>query len=175
MVEPRRGGKLVKPALRHAAACLVAVALSLPLAGCKEDYRIGEYVWVEWEGRDYPAYLIEQKSKGRFRVHYDGYDPRWDEDVTLERIKGRIQGPVNPPPPPEKVARAMGLRPQPDSSAGAPSTYNVGDRVRVRWRGSTYTATIQAMPGPGKLLVHYEGYGSEWDEVVPEDRIVGKR
>lgn len=69
----------------------------------------------------------------------------------------------------------MGLRPEPSGSAGVPSVFNVGDRVRVRWRGSVYSGAIAALPGRGKVLVHYDGYGSEWDEVVSEDRIVGKR
>lgn len=152
------------------------MALSvLGAIGCKDDYRIGEYVWVEWDGREYPAYLVDQKSKARFRVHYDGYDTRWDEDVTLERIKGRVEGPVSPPPPPDRVARTMGLRPQSSASAGAPSAFVAGDRVRVRWRGSVYVASVVEVPKPGQLLVHYEGYGNEWDELVSEDRVLGKR
>jgi hypothetical protein len=154
---------------------LLALAGVLALPGCKEDYRIGEFVWVEWEGRNYPAYIIEQKNKTRFRVHYDGYDSRWDEDVTLDRIQGKIVGPVTPPPIPEKVARAMGISPKPDSSAGAPSKFDVGDRVRVRWHGSVYAATVLSVSEGAKILVHYDGYGNEWDEVVSDDRIVGKR
>jgi len=143
--------------------------------GCREEYRIGDYVWVDWDGKDYPAYIVDRKDKARFRVHFDGYESRWDEDVTLERIKGRVEGAATPPAPPDKVARAMGIGPQPSGSAHAPSSFNVGDRLRVRWRGSLYAATVQAVPGPGKLLVHYEGYGTEWDEIVGEDRVVGKR
>jgi len=154
----------------------LVIAASLLLSGCRDHYRIGEYVWVEWEGRDYPAYIIDQKGKAKFRVHFDGYDSRWDEDVTPERIKGKVQGPAPPPPPPpEKVARALGLLPKPAGSAGAASSYAAGDRVRVRWRGSNYAAIIVAVVAPGTLTVHYEGYGSEWDETIPEDRIVGKR
>jgi hypothetical protein len=153
----------------------LVIAFALLVTACRDHYRIGEYVWVEWEGRDYPAYVIEQKGKSKLRVHFDGYDSRWDEDVTLERIKGKVQGPVNPPPPPEKVALALGILPKPSGSAGAPSAFIVGDRVRVRWRGSNYAATIVALVPPGNMTVHYEGYGSEWDETVPEDRIAGKR
>ena len=155
---------------------LRAAALTVfALTSCRDQYRIGDYVWVEWEGRDYPAYVVDHKDKARFRVHFDGYESRWDEDVTLERIKGRVEGQASPPPPPDKVARAMGLGPKPSASARAPSSFTVGDRLRVRWRGSLYAATVQSLAGPGKLLVHYEGYGTEWDEVVGEDRVVGKR
>jgi hypothetical protein len=148
---------------------------ALFVAACGEDYRIGEYVSVAWEGRDYPAYVIDHRTKSRYRVHYDGYDTRWDEDVTSDRIKGLVKGPVTPPPPPDKVARAMGIEPKPSGSAGAPSVYSVGDRVRVRWRDSVYAATIVALAGSGQLRVHYDGYGTEWDEVVSEERVLGRR
>jgi hypothetical protein len=153
----------------------VLFAAAFVLSGCRDHYRIGEYVWVEWEGRDFPAYIVEQKTKSKVRVHFDGYDSRWDEDVTPERIKGKIEGTPVLPPPPDKVARALGILPKPTGSAGAPSAYVVNDRVRVRWRGSNYVATIVAITAAGNLTVHYEGYGSEWDETIPEDRITGKR
>jgi hypothetical protein len=145
------------------------------VAACHDDYRIGEFVWVDWDGRDYPAYLIDRKGAAKYRVHYDGYDARWDEDVTVDRIKGRIKGPATIPPPPERVARAMGINTTPSASAAVPSAFAVGDRVRVRWRESVYTATIVALESRQKIRVHYEGYGPEWDEVVSEDRIIGKR
>jgi RNA binding activity-knot of a chromodomain len=152
---------------------LAALALMLALlAGCKERYRIGDYVWVEWEGRDYPAYIVDKKGSARFRVHYDGYDARWDEDVTIERVKGRITGPVSPPPPPEKVARLAG--PKGSGTPANAASFKVGDRVRVRWRGSLYTATIVAVVAPDKYLVHYEGYEAAWDETVNADRIAGR-
>jgi hypothetical protein len=156
-------------------ALVVAAAFAALVGGCNEPYRIGEFVWVEWEGRDYPAYIIEQRGKARFRVHFDGYDARWDDDVTVDRIKGRIEGPVKHPPPPERVAREMGIRPKPASSAEATSPYKVSDRVRVRWRGSVYSATIQGVLAPDRFLIHYDGYGSAWDETIAIDRIVGRR
>lgn len=150
----------------------LALALSLSLTGCKEPYRVGEYVWVEWEGRNYPAYIIEKKGETRYRVHFEGYEARWDEDVTLDRIKGRITGPVTAPPAPEKVARVAGA-PKASGSAAPVSPYKVGDRVRVKWRGSLYTATVMGVVAADRFLVHYEGHESAWDEVVPLDRIAG--
>ena len=154
----------------------LGVAAGLATSGCNEPYRVGEYVLVEWDGRNYPAYVIEKKGETRFRVHYDGYDPRWDEDVTLERIKGRIKGPVTPPPPPEKVARAAGIT-HPAGSGSAPpvATFKVGDRVKVLWRGSIYAATIVGVVAPDRFQVHYDGHESAWDETVEIDRIVGTR
>ncbi|MCK6533537.1 MAG: hypothetical protein L6Q84_11245 [Polyangiaceae bacterium] len=151
------------------------LALALLLVACKEPYRVGEYVWVEWEGRDYPAYILEKKGNARFRVHFDGYDARWDEDVTLDRIKGRIDGPVAAPPAPEKVARASGVAPKGSEPTPNASPYKPGDRVRVKWRGSKYVATIVGVSGPDRYLVHYEGYETAWDETVSADRIEAAR
>jgi len=146
------------------------------LSACKDTYRVGEYVWVEWEGKNYPAYIIEKKSSARYRVHFDGYDPRWDDDVTIDRIKGRISGPVTAPPPPEKVARASGAPKSSGTEATtAPAAYKAGDRVRVKWRGSLYPATIVAVVAQDRYLVHYDGYESAWDETVSSDRVVAGR
>lgn len=154
---------------------LGACAAALLIAACNEPYRVGEYVLVDWDGKSYPAYLIEKKGESRFRVHYDGYDSRWDEDVTLDRIKGRVNAPVTPPPPPEKVARAAGITPASSGSATTVATFKVGDRVKVLWRGSIYPASIVGVVAPDKFLVHYEGHESAWDETVEIDRIVGTR
>ncbi len=154
---------------------LGACAAALVMVACNEPYRVGEYVLVDWDGKSYPAYLIERKGESRFRVHYDGYDSRWDEDVTLDRIKGRVNGPVTPPPPPEKVARAAGITPASSGSATTVATFKVGDRVKVLWRGSIYPASIVGVVAPDKFLVHYEGHESAWDETVEIDRIVGTR
>ncbi|MBM4362214.1 MAG: hypothetical protein FJ104_06000, partial [Deltaproteobacteria bacterium] len=152
-----------------------ALAVLLGLLGCGREHRVGDFVWVEWEGREYPAYVIDVKDRGRLRVHYDGYEARWDEDVTLDRVRGLVEGTAVAPPPPDRVARAMGQRPRAVSSAGAPSPFALGQRLRVRWRGSLYPATVVGLPGPGKVTVHYDGYGAEWDEVVDEERVAVAR
>ncbi|MBX3126918.1 MAG: hypothetical protein KF718_09390 [Polyangiaceae bacterium] len=153
------------------ALCALLLCAGVTL-GCQETYRVGEHVWVEWEGNDYPAYIVDRAGRGRFRVHFEGYDARWDEDVTLDRIKGRITGPVSAPPPPPKVARASGLAPSALGSSGPVSAYKEGDKVRVRWRGSVYTATVVAVLGRDKFVVHYDGHESAWDETISLDRIV---
>ncbi|MEB2311655.1 MAG: hypothetical protein OZ921_08400 [Sorangiineae bacterium] len=152
----------------------LALAVALAVSGCKKPYRVGEYVLVEWDGRDYPAYIIEEKSASRFRVHFEGYSARWDDDVSLERIHGRITGPVTPPPPPRWVALASGA-PSGAASAAPVSPYRIGDRVRVTWRGSTYNAAIIDIESPTRVRVHYEGLETAWDETVDTSRIVSRR
>ena len=163
----------------RAAQFLLLVAL-LAVGACKEPYRVGEHVLVEWESDQppYPAYIVERVGAARYRVHFEGYDSRWDEDVSFDRILGRVEGTVTAPPPPPKVARAAGVAlPKGSSSAGevAVSPYREGDRVRVTWRGSVYSATVVRVVAKDRFEVHYEGHETAWDEVVNIDRIVGRR
>ena len=160
----------------------LALPLGLTLGGCEQPYRIGEFVLVEWEvGQPpYPAYVIATKGNARYRVHYDGYASLWDEDVTLDRIKGRIEGHVFRPPPPKKVQHAQaglqgGSQAKGSASAIAAGQYQVGDRLKVRWRGTVYPATVIGVAGPDKYLVHYDGHENAWDEVVSVHRIISTR
>lgn len=153
------------------------LATALLLTACKKPYRVGEHVLVEWEeGKFYPAYVVEVKGS-RYRVHFEGYDSRWDEDVGLDRIKGRVTDSITPPPPPEKVLGATA--PLPGASAHAVGAsinpFKVGDRVRVTWRGSIYAATVLEVTGKDRVKVHYEGHESAWDEIVSVERVVSRR
>jgi hypothetical protein len=143
---------------------------------------VGEFVLVEWqEDTYYPAYIIEKTGPARFRVHYDGYATRWDEDVSLDRIKGRVEGAPPRPPAPTKVARAQGVQVKTSSSAAPASSkvqvsqYHSGDRIKVKWRGATYAATVIGVLEDDQYRVHYDGYESAWDETIEPSRIVDKR
>jgi hypothetical protein len=151
------------------------------LVACEQPYRIGEYVLVEWEegSPPYPAYITERSGKARFRVHYDGYGSRWDQDVTIERIKGRVPEHYAKPPTPKKVRIARGegtgKGAKPGASAEPIGQYKVGDRVKVKWRGSVYSAVILSVVSTDQYRVHYDGHESAWDEVVKVSRIVSTR
>jgi hypothetical protein len=149
------------------------------VAACSQRYRVGEHVLVEWEpgsGQLYPAYVLERVSESRFRVHFEGYDTRFDEEVSIDRIKGRVEGPVVLPPPPAKVARTVSSSKTPDAGAAlAVNPYKAGDRVRVSWRNSVYPAIVLEVTARDRVRVHYEGLESAWDETVTLDRLVGRR
>ncbi len=156
---------------RHWALCALA---SCALLGCKKPYRVGEYVLVDWEeNRPFAAYITEKTGSARYRVHFDGYD--CDQEVSLERIKGRVQG-VPPLPTPGKLPCAHAV-PAPSGSAPAvmPAPFKPNDHVRVTWRGAIYSATVLQVVAKDRFLVHYEGLESAWDETVSLDRIVGRR
>ena len=82
---------------------------------------------------------------------------------------------MTPPPPPAKVARAAGIAPSPSGSAAAQAPYRIGDRIRVKWRGSVYNASITGVVASDRFLVHYDGHENAWDEVIHIDRIVSRR
>lgn len=52
--------------------------------------------------------------------------------------------------------------------------FGVGDRVEVEWHGSWWRATILEVEG-NRYRIHYDGYGSEWDELVAEDRVRARK
>jgi hypothetical protein len=149
------------------------------LPACKKPYRIGEHVLVEWEegsSNRYPAYIVERVSPTRYRVHFEGYDTRFDEDIGVDRISGRVEGPVGAPPPPKKVARGASSSAAPDASAAlVANPYKPGDRLRVRWRGSIYPATVLDVVAKDRVRVRYDGFETAWDENVQLERIVSRR
>ena len=156
---------------------IVQLALLTLVVGCKDTYVVGDHVLVEWESNDYPAVVLEVEGPARYRVHYDGYDAIWDETVNIARVKSRITGPVSSPPPPAKVMRGGGAPIMAVSSAGGPvlSRYKPGQRVRVTWHGRVYHATIVDALSDERYRVHYEGFGSEWDETIDVSRIKESR
>lgn len=58
------------------------------LAAAKTNvYKIGDRVRVEWHGQVYRSTIIAIVGHERYRVHYEGYGPEWDEIVGLSRIQ----------------------------------------------------------------------------------------
>lgn len=149
----------------------VSLWLVVFLLGCQRPYRVGDYVLVEWgdEKQLYPAYIISARDEAHFRIHFDGYPARWDEEVTLDRIKGIAHERVFPPPP--RHVRALQSREEKGDDASRLSRFKVGDRVRVRFRGSFYRAIVLEVESAGRLKVHYDGHETAWDEVVDIARV----
>lgn len=154
------------------ATCLSFWALFFAVA-CARPYQIGDHVLVEWgdEGHVYPAFIVKQKSGSVFRVHFEGYPARWDEDVSLPRIRGRAGASPAHPPPPRKIRLAQ-ARAEGQEDQGQLGRYKPGDRVKVSWRGSVYRAVVLELKSPTEFKIHYEGHEPAWDEVVPASRIV---
>jgi RNA binding activity-knot of a chromodomain len=145
----------------------LVASLLLLVAGCSRAYDVGDHVMVEWEGNVYPAMIIEIPGPGKVKVHYDGYDEIWDETVPRSRVKGRVEGNVPMPEPPEKVRRTA-------VEAAKTNQYKIGDRVKVDWHNHYYPALVVGIVGPERYRIHYEGYGNEWDENVGPERVRSK-
>lgn len=147
-------------------AFLLAILL-LVLVACSREYREGDEVMVDWEGKDYPAVILSADGPTKFKVHFVGFDEAWDELVPKSRIKGlRTGNEPRPDPPPKVREKAM--------EAAQKNTYRVGDHVRVEWKDRFYPAQIVDVVGKERYKVHYEGYGSEWDEIVGLNRVQPK-
>ena len=157
-----RSSSLLRCALR-----LGLVLLLVGPAGCKRAPDVGDHVMVEWEGKVYPAMIIDVPGPGKAKVHYDGYDEIWDEVVPRARVRGFVEGPVTMPDPPEKVRHTA-------VEAAKTNQHKIGDRVMVDWHGHYYPALIVGVVGPERYRIHYEGYGNEWDENVGAERIKAK-
>ncbi|HEY4117612.1 MAG TPA: hypothetical protein VGM56_07145 [Byssovorax sp.] len=155
--------------MRLVPSLLLAVVL-VSSSACKHAYDVGDHVWVEWEkDKKYPGVILPNpQNRGKYRIHFDGYDAIWDEEVTRDRIKGLVEGtPESVPEPPEKVrTKAM--------QAAQTNLYKIGDQVRVEWHGTMYAARVTGIVGQERYRVHYDGYGSEWDETVGLPRIQPK-
>ena len=154
-------------------ATILVVVLGC-LCACNKPNRIGEHVWVEWEGQQYRAFIVERSGAARFRVQFEGCDSHWQRDVSLDKIRGRLDAAEESHAPAQVACSPVGLSAK-GGPTGVTTSYKVGDRIRVRWRGSVYTASVVSVVGPDRFLVHYEGHENAWDEVVPLERVDGPR
>lgn len=53
-------------------------------------YRVGDQVRVDWNGKLYPAQIIDVLGKEQYKVHFEGYGNEFDEAVGLSRIQPRL-------------------------------------------------------------------------------------
>lgn len=119
--------------------------------GGSESY---ERVEVLWEGQWYRAKILDHQRAGdapeRFRIHYVGWGPEWDEWVSPDRV--RPYAPV--------------VFPRGKKVAVAWSPTLIFSRERATW----YPATV--IEGEhGLHLIHYDGYSDVWDEWVAPERV----
>jgi hypothetical protein len=78
--------------------------------------------------------------------------------------------PQSPPPAVPTTHISVGVVGRASPSEVEPARRGVGDEVEVEWQGRWYAAVLRELRGD-QWLVHYDGYGDEWDEAVGDDRI----
>lgn len=149
-------------------------ALALALAQCSRRNRVGEHIWVMYEGVPVRAYIVERTGESRVRVQFEGCDSTWQREITTDRITERVND-TEAARPPTQPACAPSSASHKGESLGLALPYKVGDRLRVRWRNSTYNATVVGVVPPDSVRVHYEGLETAWDETITSDRIEGSR
>ncbi len=145
------------------AKLLVVMCLAIALAQCTRRNRIGEHIWVMHEGVPVRAFIVERTGDARVRVQFEGCDATWQREVTTDRIIGRVGDPeaARLPARPACAPTSATRRGDP---IGLSAPVKVGDRIRVKWRGSTYNATVAGVLAPDRVLVHYEGLENAWDD-----------
>ncbi len=126
-------------------ATAFVVLLSLPTAEAR-ICNVGDPANVLWHGTWYPATVLKTK-KNQCYIHYTGYNDSWNEWVGANRIRVLSSG----------VAIAD------------PGGFGAGSAVMVLWHGKWYPAHVLSTKG-NKLYIHYDGYGSNWDEWVGPGR-----
>ena len=145
----------------------------LSVCACKRPYRVGEHIWVDNDAGVFPAFVREKRGGTRLLVHYQGCDDGWMREVTLDRVKGRVA--KDTAMSPEKFACVKDAASKGDKAAALDTPFKAGDKVRVKWRGSVYSAVVVRVEAPDRFRIHYEGHETVWDETVAIDRIVGRR
>ena len=81
---------------------LMFISLFLIQTSCKKGqssknetgFSVGDVVEVEWNGSWYKANILEVKD-GKYKVHYEGYDNSYDEEVGMDRIRKLSQTAVS--------------------------------------------------------------------------------
>lgn len=120
--------------------CLHAVATKVPAV--PGDVQVGDF--VEAMDRESKWYLADVLSyaDGKYHVHYEGWESKWDEDVAKDRLR-----------------------------APRGKTLEVGSRYEVEWdEGDWYPGTVTKVEEGWFYWVHYEGENGQDDEWITPDR-----
>ena len=70
----------------------------------------------------------------------------------------------------ESVKGGASTAPAAEVTVVRSASWDATDEVEVVWHGNWWPAVVVERRA-GRWLVHYQGYGSDWDEVVGPDRI----
>ena len=58
-----------------------------------------------------------------------------------------------------------------EAAPAAASSFKVGDKVAIEWKGTWWEGSILEVTPTGEYKVHYSNWKSSWDEVVPAARL----
>ncbi|MGZ3452381.1 MAG: hypothetical protein ACXVEF_22420 [Polyangiales bacterium] len=106
-------------------------------------HAVGDPLYVEWHGSWWKAKTVFTLPDDRMVVTYDGWADDYDEVVKRSRVRTFVTG---------------------------PASYQNGEAVFVEWKGSWWAAHVTAVKGTS-YAIHYDGWGTEWDETVGTSRL----
>jgi len=122
---------------------LRTVAPGASVREIRGPHQIGEVLSArDSEGKWYASEILDAKPDGSsYRVHYAGWDDKWNEWVDATRLRPIAKGKLN-----------------------------VGQHYEVQWQKKWYPATITKTVEDYFYFVHYEGYEGEDDEWITAER-----
>lgn len=106
-------------------------------------YPKGAELKVYWGNKLWDAKVTEADGDFHF-ITYPGWPAFWDEWVMSDRIA--------------------------DTGPAGAASASAKNRVEIEWRGEWWPGVILKKQG-GRTLVHYDGFGPEWDEWVTDARL----
>jgi hypothetical protein len=143
---------------------------------------------VEWGRTWWAARIMELLPGNQARIHYLGWDSGWDEVVPRSRLqlddnaieKTQQQpalGPSFAPSfQPEKTEKGdVPANPGPIASTRRAVTADtklaLNQVLQVEEFGEWFAARVLELLPDGRVKIHYLGWGSMYDEVVPRSRL----
>lgn len=112
------------------------------------DLNVNDRVVCRWKNGStwYPGVIVEKTGRQVF-IHYDDGDK---EHTTVDKCLKR--------------------------DGASSQEYEVGELVRIKWKGSWWDGSIIAVNKNKKTYkIHYDGYSNSWDEWVGTDRLQKKQ
>jgi hypothetical protein len=113
--------------------------------------------------------VIDQIVGGQYHIQYDDGDVEW---TTAEYILD-AQASFMPTPPsyagqPAEAAVSLEGAVNPTGLCIQANTpLPVGTEVLARWQDTWWRASVLEVQSPDRIKVHYVGWDSQWDEVLP--------
>ncbi len=116
-------------------------------------------VEVRWGPGWYPGEVLRAECEGFVRIRFTGYGPEWDEVIPTSDVRD------------VGTASAHSPRTAAPTPLGPTATLRPGLAVLIEWHGTHYPGRIVRAQSNQRATIHYDGYGSDSDEVVTRDRL----
>jgi hypothetical protein len=148
----------------------------------------GQILQVEWGGNWWACRIVRLLDGGDVTIHYAGWESKYDEVVPRSRLQldpdaitAALDG-ADEPVIVVPLVTAPSPAVAPAESDNGPITPSdrlvddeadlaIGAHVQVEWKGNWWRGEVMQVLDDGTVLIHYTGWGDNWDEVVPRSRL----